>query len=121
MRYILVLLYKMLINRISLRSRAGPDPLRCEAAEGNFRVYDPSKLVEMGEIRVFSSLRSPFLVKIPFPLQKENVDPLDFISFYLSLSCRSGNPPASPYFPHSCCKLGVAPLGARLGETARLR
>lgn len=61
----------MLVNRISLRSRAGPDLLHCEAADSNFRVYNLSKLVEMGKIWVFSSLRSPFLVKIPFPRQRK--------------------------------------------------
>lgn len=105
----------MLVNRISLRSRAGPDLLHCEAADGNFGVYDLLKLVEMGKIWVFSSLRSPFLVKIPFFPPKEDVDPLDFISFYIPVLCTSGNPIASLCFIHSVCKRGIVPLAMLLG------
>lgn len=89
-RYTLVLFYKMSADRVPLGSRVGPDPLH-----SNVRVYDLSKPVEMGEIRLFSSLRSPFLFKIPFHLPKESVDPLDFIFSRLPPFCSPGNPAAS--------------------------
>lgn len=110
MRYTLVLFYKMPADRISLGSRAGPDPLQSDV-----RVHDLSKLVEMGEIEVFSSLRSPFFFKIPFHPPKENVDPLDFISSHIPLSCSPGNPAASLRFIHPLCRRGVEPPYALLG------
>lgn len=104
-RYTLVLFYKMPADRISLGSRVGPDPLH-----SNVRVYDLSKLVEMGEIQVFSSLRSPFLFKIPFHPPKESVDPLDFISSHIPPFCSPGNPAASLCSVHPLCRRGAEPL-----------
>lgn len=83
-----MLFYKMLINRIFLRSRTGANPLPCETADTSTEyIYDVSKLVGMGKTPVFSSLRLAFLVK-PVPPshpQKEDVDLLHFISSCIPL------------------------------------
>lgn len=115
-RCILVLFYKMLINRIFLRSRTGANPLPCETADTSTEyIYDVSKLVGMGKTPVFSSLRLAFLVK-PVPPSHPPKGRCRPVAFYFFLHpSLSGNAVAPLHLGYSLHKLCLAARDVLLG------